>query len=229
MTSDKHIFSVISGDVVKSSAIPVQELSKLRSVTFQISSEIADIFDRPYTLGFSLYKGDSFQALIDRPEISPSIALVFRTLLRNAFLPFKLDARIAIGIGQVESIPQNADQLGYGPAYTRAGRLLENQKSKTDLLISSDNPKLDERINGYLVLVNERVKHWTPGQIKTISTAFHHLNTDKLIRRIAKERKVAESTISIHLKKASYLPILNAMEIISKIIQEEWSLKNSSI
>jgi len=227
MTSDKHIFSVISGDVVKSSAIPVQELSKLQSVTYQISDKIGDIFNHPYTLGFSLYKGDSFQALIYKPEMSPLIALVFRTLLRNEFLPFKLDARIAIGIGQVELIPRTADQLGYGPAYTRAGRLLGSMRSKIELSVSSDNQKLDEQINGYLSLINELTKHWPSGQIKAISTAFHYLHTDNLIQSIAKERKVAESTTSIHLKKASYLPIRNAMEIVSTLIKEEWSLKNS--
>lgn len=227
MTSDNHIFAVISGDVVKSSAIPIQELVKLRSVTFQISADIAKIIDKPYSLGFSLYKGDSFQALIYQPETSPLIALVFRTLLRNAFLPFKLDARIAIGIGQVESIPQNADQLGYGPAYTSAGRLLQSMKSRIELLVSSDNQKLDEQINGYLSLINNLARQWSTGQIKAISTAFNYLNTDNLIQRIAKERKVAESTTSIHLKKASYLPIRNAMEIVSTLIKEEWSLKNS--
>ena len=228
MSFNSHTFSVISGDIVKSSSIPLQELSNLHSTTFQISAEIANIISQPYTLGFSLYKGDSFQALIHKPEISPLIALVFRTLLRNAFLPLRIDARIAIGIGQVDVIPKTADQLGYGSAYTRAGRLLQSMKSKNELLMSSDNKKLDEQINAYLSLINDLMSKWTSGQVKVISNAFYYMNSDNLNKVIANERKVAESTISIHLKKASYHSIINSMNVISALIKEQCSLTKHS-
>ena len=107
------INAVITGDLVKSGRIKdgdIEVVINSLKVTFdEISKELLD-----GSGNFEIFRGDSFQGLIQKPELALLIAIIIRARLRTyepslslsgkkntkTILSAYSDARVAIGIGK---------------------------------------------------------------------------------------------------------------------------------
>lgn len=90
---------IITGDIVDSTHIPTEFKEEIQKVL----KAVVDDFTPSVSLSYEMYRGDSFQFVVDKAEHALSVAIAIRTALK-AHTPKTLeqwDARIAIGIGTV--------------------------------------------------------------------------------------------------------------------------------
>ena len=92
-----EIKAIITGDIVRSEQI---ELDK-RDLLIQVLQETVDGLQSKSPMSMELFRGDSFQIVVEKPEMSLEVASMIRAGLKSntpadSFVVW--DARISIGI-----------------------------------------------------------------------------------------------------------------------------------
>jgi len=121
---------------------------------------------------FQMYRGDSFQAVILRPELALRGAILIRAGLRHRIRPSRRrqapDCRIAIGIGTIDSLPTRAVSEGDGEAFRRSGPPLDKMKGDRRLRVESTWPEIDSELNTELALLDVVASRWSPQQAEAV-------------------------------------------------------------
>lgn len=138
--------SVITGDIIESTKLAISDREKLMESVQVILSDLTSI----YNLKSEIYRGDSFQILLDEPLYSFRVALILKMHIRsypiseislsNNQRKAKInDARIAIGVGQVENSNKYLGATN-GEAFILSGHLLDSlKKTKQSLGIKTSD------------------------------------------------------------------------------------------
>ena len=117
-------FAAITGDIIQSQKI--KNKKALIKAMENIFREVEAVFEM--RLPFEIYRGDSFQGLLNNPVQSLRVAYLLRTgLMARAPKDEKWDVRIAIGIGKVDFL-SNTVKTSQGNAFVLAGSALEEMK-----------------------------------------------------------------------------------------------------
>lgn len=170
--------AVITGDIIDSTKIP---LEKREHILNELKSSFVDINDtllKGDKNPFEIYRGDSFQAVIVKPELSLLVGILIRSKLRSLTFDSKTetkrqfinncDARISIGIG---SLDYRGAQIieSDGKAFQYSGRLIESMK-RTGSNLSMQTPweNLNEEMNVSLAFTSYVISRWTQKQAETI-------------------------------------------------------------
>ncbi|WP_240642391.1 hypothetical protein [Nonlabens xiamenensis] len=146
---------IIAGDIVDSQKNPPElYLEILKSILLKYSR----------TNMFQMYRGDSFQAWINKPEDALKAAIEIKAALKRNE---GLDVRIAIGLGSINLIDNNI-AVSTGTALTRSGALLDSLKSREqNLMVDADSP-LDIYMNTALQMALLYMDEWTENSAATI-------------------------------------------------------------
>ena len=141
-------YAVLTGDIIRSSAISPEQRVILNNTLNALLNEYKDIFN----FKSELYRGDSFQCLVFDPKDSLRLALLIKSFIRHLDFPEMMDARIAIGIGNID---HQEDSLAnsHGEAFALSGRALDSIKdSKQTLTISTaDKYNSELQIESFLL------------------------------------------------------------------------------
>ena len=143
--------AVITADIVNSTKI--EEAHRYLLVD-ELDNIIQDL-KRLSSLRCEMYRGDSFQVLVDDVKYCLEIAVLIRLGLKksNLLKNGKLDARMAIGVGDV-SYEHEQVILSDGEAFRLSGRTFD-KLNKRRLLIATNINDVDEPLNVMLVFINE--------------------------------------------------------------------------
>lgn len=169
---------VITGDVVNSTALDIDAKKTLIGNIWQISDELQILSQ----LDISVYRGDSFQILIEKPEETLKAAVLMRAGLRSrttegAEMPW--DARISIGIGDVSYISEHLSASD-GEAFLLSGRGLDNIGKKR-LSISTGNENVDAELLVSTSFADEIISSWTSAQSELVWQALLYGTAQKEI------------------------------------------------
>ena len=143
--------AVITADIVNSTKI--EEAHRYLLVD-ELDNIIQDL-KRLSSLRCEMYRGDSFQVLVDDVKYCLEIAVLIRLGLKksNLLKNGKLDARMAIGIGDV-SYEHEQVILSDGEAFRLSGRTFD-KLNKRRLLVATNINDVDEPLNVMLAFINE--------------------------------------------------------------------------
>ena len=143
--------AVITADIVNSTKI--EEAHRYLLVN-ELDNIIQDL-KRLSSLRCEMYRGDSFQVLVDDVKYCLEIAVLIRLGLKksNLLKNGKLDARMAIGVGDV-SYEHEQVILSDGEAFRLSGRTFD-KLNKRRLLIATNINDVDESLNVMLAFINE--------------------------------------------------------------------------
>ena len=118
ITTKVSIGAVLTGDIVNSTRLPVQQEEKLVSVLGLFLKNNVHEF----------YRGDSFQVYIKKPEEALRLALACRALAlditEKGEAGISGDIRIGIGVGKIDT-PVRKLGTAKGAAFVRSGRQLD--------------------------------------------------------------------------------------------------------
>lgn len=163
------IKGVITGDIISSTTIKIDWKKQLIDSIQQVAEELK-IFS---PLKIELYRGDSFQLIIDKPEETLKMAVLLRAGLKHK-TPKESDklwdARIAVGIGEVSYISDKV-VLSDGEAFNFSGWELD-EIGKRRLAIRTRWQDINEELKVSTAFADDIITNWTYSQAQVVYQAL---------------------------------------------------------
>lgn len=195
--------AVITGDLVKSRKIidadiaPVIESLK---ETFNAINE--NLLEGKGS--FEIYRGDSFQAFVPKPQLALLVAIIIRARLRtyepstsssgknkNAkpILHSYTDARVAVGVGTVSYKAEHITE-SQGEAFVKSGHGFDDMaKNNECLVIKTPWDNTNEEFEVACKLADAIIKKWTASTAEAI---YHHLLFGKNQKELAAQFNISQ-------------------------------------
>ena len=156
---------IITGDIVDSTHIKPQSRGELLNCLNIMRDELQCI--SPFSM--ELFRGDSFQLLIEDPCAAMRIALLLRAGLIH-HTPNKADgiwdARISLGIGNVEFLSENI-VTSDGEAFQYSGRQLDGM-GKQRLAVMTPWKDVNEELELSTSFIDDIINGWSSKQARMI-------------------------------------------------------------
>lgn len=195
----KKYYAVITGDIIGSSRVGNKRgklLNVLKKTFDEISSEMPGTIEKP----FEVFRGDSFQGIISRPEKPLLIGILVRAKLKslNFSKPVKksekntLDARIAIGVGEV-SFRAGKVVESDGEAFNLSGKLLDEiEIVEQNIKIKTPWKEVNEELEVESYFINSLINKWTKEQAEA---AYLKLLYNYTQQTLAKKLKISQPAV----------------------------------
>lgn len=190
-------YAVLTGDIVASSQLTLRErdamLALLREIFWQIQAE-----EKAIEKEFDLFRGDSFQVLLNDPKPALRIALYIRLKLiadQEQFHPHDWDARIAIGLGEVTYQGREV-ATSDGPAFRNSGPVLDEMKGSERLKITASDKDFNWEMRVATSLLDGVSSRWTSKQAQVMLEAME----GKKQGEIAAKLDISQPAVSKMLK-----------------------------
>lgn len=193
---NKKLYSVITGDIVKSSKLSIEQHKKLVRVMRNCSKEVQKVFPDALKYEAELFRGDSWQLLIKKPEEALNIAVFYRAYLKANMMINKIDARMAISVGTVDFVESS---FGVGDAYKISGKALD-KKGKRKIKFVSDVIAEADFIDLITYNVDFISSKWTGKQSKIILLALQNMDQSA----IAVKLKISQQAVSKQLDSTGW-------------------------
>ena len=187
--------AIITGDIVNSTKI--EEAN--RYVLVDELDNIIQELQKLSPLKCEMYRGDSFQVMADDVKYCLEIAILIRLGLKktNLLKNGKLDARMAIGVGDV-SYEHEQVILSDGEAFRLSGRTFE-KLNKRRLLIATNIDDVDEPLNVMLAFIDDLVMNLSYAQSKYLYDSLLY-NMSQM--ELANVYNTSQPNVAKHLKSA---------------------------
>lgn len=157
---------------------------------------------------WEIYRGDSFQAVINNAEDGLLIAMKLKASLRSIK---DMNVRMALGLG---TRTYNATKVteSNGSAFVHSGEKFETLiQQKQNLAIKSDWPQFDEEMNLYLKLALIAMNNWTVNTAEIVRIAME--NPNKSQHQLGKLIGIKQSAISTRLRRAYFEEMMEVNEM----------------
>jgi hypothetical protein len=200
--STDPLYAVITGDLVNFSKLSAGHRSQLRSV-------LKDAFEEIQSLAagraFEIYRGDSFQGVLTEPNEALRAVLMLRSMLRASRAgesDAAWDARMAVGIGTIEHLPENVTE-GDGEAYRRSGPALDEMKGPEKLRIITPWDALNNELEASAALLDAVIAKWSVGQAEVVL----ELLREKSRQEIGKAFDISQAAVHYRVKGAGWFAV----------------------
>lgn len=198
--------AIITGDIVNSSNI----LGDDRTMILKAINELPSKLNQLGLAGVEIYRGDSFQMIIESPENAVLIAILIRASLRSKNK--KWDVRIAIGVGTID---YNSTDIitSDGEAYKNSGREFDALK-KRRLSILTPWKDVNNELAVSTAFADNIISNWSDNQANVIFISLSENITQKEIaERLGKKNQSVnnvinsgkESLISMYIARYNHL------------------------
>lgn len=206
--NETHTYAVITGDVVDSTKTE----RDYRIILEGIAKDIQRHHDPTFRL--EMYRGDSFQALIQNYSKGLFILLLIKAGLRShsnkqdsRSIENVLDARMSLGIGDVAKHGTAKISLGEldGQAFVRSGRALDNMKGEgLRLSITTGNTTLDDEFRATCPLIDALANRWN---IKQAAAIYHYFLTNATQEELGEKLNISQRGAGKRLETSNIGPI----------------------
>ncbi len=201
------MIAVISADLLSSSSYSKTLLEKvimvLKEEFRQVKSEFSESPE------FKIYRGDSFQGIIAKPEESLKIALQIKAAINSLHTndtasakAFKREAdlRLAIGIGTYD-FKRNSISESNGQAFQFSGRTLDSMKGDNrKTLLKTPLEEVNDEFDVSFFLLDTLLEKWSTASAEVIYYLIKgYKETD-----IASELDISQSAVNQRKKAAGW-------------------------
>ncbi|MDP2364726.1 MAG: hypothetical protein Q8M94_13285 [Ignavibacteria bacterium] len=206
----KKLYSVITGDIIKSSKLSLDKHKLLIKVMHGCSKEISLVYPGALKYEPELFRGDSWQLLIQKPELALNIALFYRAYLKAKMQLDSIDARMAISVGTVDFVESS---FGVGDAYKVSGKALD-KKGKRKIKFVSD--RLSDTAVIDLIIQNTDFisSKWTNKQSKIVLLALKN----KSQREISVKLHITQPAVSQQMDAAGWMIISENINYFKSVL-----------
>ncbi len=213
------IKAILTGDLVRSRKVRNRK---------RIMMELKDVLEQTkdiYKAEYDLFRGDSFQLLLNSPIDAVAAAILIRSKLRHSatFSEEEWDARISIGLGDVTYIGESIKDSD-GVAFQLSGEgIKELEKTKRRLIIKAPWKRSDTHFGLITKFADNIISNWSS---YSAEVAYYRLMYKESQVGLAKRMGKGQSTINTRISTAKLELIEEYIDYIKEIImwgQEEWS------
>jgi len=219
--NNKNLYAVITGDLVESSRLTSEKREHLLDVlrkSFRLIDEISG--KKLITAPFEIYRGDSFQGVLNDPSDALLASMIIRATLRKSFETKKRyawDARISAGIGTIEFFSEKTSE-GDGVAYRNSGPQLDEMKTDTRLRITTPDKELNDELEVECSLLDAVVSGWSIPQAEVVLKQMHGLTQ----QQTADELGISQSAVNHRLKGAGWSAMSKFMKRFKHMISKQY-------
>lgn len=214
--------AVITGDIVHSRRI--EEMSILLAELKNAVKEIGEYLQT--MIKIEVYRGDSFQMIVDKPEEVMKIAVLIRAALKsktihetntgNLSLERLWDARIAIGIGSIDMETAKVVE-STGEAFQLSGNQLDSiKKTPNRLSFMSSWDDLNPQYQLITKLSDTIINRWTN---YAAEVAYRYLLYGETQQQMAKALNISQPAIHRRLLTANIDAIEEMLNYIKQTIK----------
>lgn len=200
MKKSTGFYAVITGDIVGSSKLTINQRDRFLKILKTSFASIDKIFPGIMCSPFEIHRGDSFQGVLSEPEKALSASIIIRVNLRKDFESQRrrkaLDARIAIGIGSIDFLPNGRGTEGDGEAFRLSGPILDEMKGDRRLIIRTSQESIHEELDTECALLDALINKWSNEQAEAILCQIRGLNQ----KEAAKELQISQPAVRLRLK-----------------------------
>jgi len=218
---NNHIFAILTGDVVKSSALIPKDRKKLSKTLLRASKYLKTNFAQSIPSNIDIFRGDSWQLLVSKPEISLKIALILRAFLKIDMNNPKIDTRIAIGIGTIDFLDEYNISAGDGEAFRLSGLILESIPKDYYMgvaLSKNLNYYTSESLDVILKLIDYQIKNWTIQQTRAVFGALQNFTQKQIVKDVF-QSSLTQQAVADHLNKAGWIYIKLALDFYEESVR----------
>ena len=155
------IKGVITGDVIDSTSIPLEQRSELLEAIVDVMEKIKSL----KRIDYEMFRGDSIQVLVENPGDSMLVGILMKAGLRSRTPQSgssMWDMRVSIGVGKVE-FAGTGISVSDGEAFRLSGRGLDSI-GKSTLVVSTPWASVNEEFSVSTPFVDDTISRWTEGQ-----------------------------------------------------------------
>jgi predicted XRE-type DNA-binding protein len=214
----KKIYSVITGDLVKSSSLRSNRREVLKRLKEIIkSAEKLETEKNEFIIFSDIFRGDSFQGVISKPAQSLKVALFIQAELNKKRIGKESpETRIAIGLGTIDSFNKNKIEESDGEAFHNSGQALDEIKSYRRLSILSPWEEVNENLNLLASLLDAIIQRWSPEQAEAISLWLQGKNQKSISEKLG----ISQPAVQQRLKIAGLFAIKDAIKYFNAIVDK---------
>jgi len=178
---NKKIYAVLTGDLVGYSRYKTKDR---KEVLLHLKDSFKKLPLDSTASKFWVFRGDSFQGILSRPEEALKAALIIRSSLVSRYKGkrSRLDARIAIGIGTIDYLPHRVGE-GDGEAFRNSGMELDGmKKSEKNLIVKTPWKERNDELSTECALLDAVIERWTKEQAEAIMYQIMGLTQEEMAR-----------------------------------------------
>lgn len=156
---------IITGDIIGSTSIPSEQRQLLPDAVMQAAADL----ERISPLKCELFRGDSFQVMVEQPELSLTIAVLMRAGLKRRTphdSKSAWDARIAVGIGDVDYESEHLT-VSDGEAFHYSGREFD-KLGKRNLAVLTRWDEVNDELSVSTSFADDIINGWTVSQAEAV-------------------------------------------------------------
>ncbi|NNF30006.1 MAG: hypothetical protein HKN66_01335 [Flavobacteriaceae bacterium] len=197
--------AVITGDLVNSSQF---SHTRLQAIIQRLKNEFETIQSekRANRITFTMFRGDSFQGIVEDPCEALQISLQIKALI-NSFndsgevagntVPIA-DVRISIGIGEA-SYDLDAINVSNGEAFQFSGRTLDSMKAEhVKMALRTVNAQINDEFRVHMKFLDSITDRWSMASAEVVYFLLKRYKE----RQIAQKLNRSQAAIN-HRKKAA--------------------------
>ena len=207
-----EIKGVITGDIIGSSQIKIEHRGDLLTCLNTMGDELQCV--SPFRM--EMYRGDSFQMLVEDPSKAIKIAILLRAGLIY-HTPNKndgvWDARISVGIGGIDFMSDNI-VTSDGEAFMLSGTQLDNI-GKRRLVVKTPWEEVNKELEMSTAFVDNIILGWSSTQAGMM---YMSLRQDKSKKDVAEMTGTSVQNVRNVLANAKESLIVKYLEHNSEII-----------
>ena len=228
------IQAIITGDIVHSSRMSVGH----REWLFKQIADALKQWNKDFGMRSEIFRGDSFQCLVKNSADALKLTLLIKTYIRSLnpsklyevikkedpktkreiiFPTWIFDARIAIGIGEIEFLSNKLASSG-GKAFQLSGQLLDKIKNKKQSLAIATEDRFKEELETEFILLDALISRTTALQCEVINLKLLGYTE----HQIAENLEVGQSAINQRSKSGNW----KAIETILKRFEQIYANEN---
>ncbi|MBQ0077998.1 MAG: hypothetical protein KBS55_05155 [Bacteroidales bacterium] len=204
---------VITGDLVNSTNIAAEWR---QTIVNSLKACVAD-FESITPVRLEMYRGDSFQIVVDDAEQTLAVAIALRAKLK-ASTPENSDiwdARVSVGIGTI-SFESDSIVTSDGEAFRLSGRAFD-AIGKKGLNISTPWAEVNDAIALVTRFADEFVSSWTERQAKVV---YHSLLFPKTQKDMADDLGMSRQNFNFHWRASNAQLILDYITYFKKLLAQ---------
>ena len=176
---NKKIYAVLTGDLVGYSRFKTRDRQE---VLLHLKDSFKKIPPDISASKFWVFRGDSFQGILSRPEEALKAALIIRSSLISRYKGkgSRLDARIAIGLGAIDYLPLKVGE-GDGEAFRNSGLELDSmKKNEKNLIVKTPWKELNDELRTECALLDAVIERWTREQAEAVMYQIMDLTQEEI-------------------------------------------------
>jgi hypothetical protein len=197
--------AVITGDIVASSAYPVEKVEAAMQALRRTAGEISAWRTPPFNTRFTRFRGDGWQIVLSQTRRSLRATVVLQAKL----IALGLESRISIGIGHADNLGTADLSNAAGQAFEHSGRGLDQMGDSWRLAI--DGPPVLEEDRMIADLLGERMGRWTAAQAEAAAMQLASTDRNVTLQDIGKTLGISPQAVNDRVRGAGCQTIASVL------------------